>query len=98
MGDHFISARYWLTSSDPRGLPGCKGKPVNAHTLWAAWTIVANSLGGRRQPVSVWPPRPRAELLNGTLAGSVSTIVEDVPALPLRVSFCRQDGPTGYDG
>ena len=31
-----------------------KGKQITAHSLWTAWKIGANSLGGRRQPVCVW--------------------------------------------
>ena len=37
-----------------------KGKRTSAHSLWAAWTVGANSLGGRRQPVNVWRPAPES--------------------------------------
>ena len=37
-----------------------KGKRISAHSLWAAWTVGANSLGGRRQPVYVWHPAPES--------------------------------------
>ncbi len=37
-----------------------KGKRTSARSLWAAWTVGANSLGGRRQPVYVWHPAPES--------------------------------------
>src|SRR6185312_9824326 len=37
-----------------------KGKRTSAHSLWAAWTVGANSLGGRRQPVYLWHPAPES--------------------------------------
>ena len=52
--------------------PGFRGKRVNAHSLWAAWTIAADSLGGRRQPVSVWHPAPESGTIKRYFAGSVS--------------------------
>jgi len=37
-----------------------KGKRTSARSLWAAWTVGANSLGGRRQPVYLWHPAPES--------------------------------------
>src|SRR6478672_12296278 len=39
-----------------RIVQGAKGKQTSAHSLWVAWTVGANSLGGRRQPVYVRHP------------------------------------------
>ena len=49
--------------------PGFRGKPVNAHSLWAAWTIGANSLGGRRQPVSVAANRRGVDYIEAAVRG-----------------------------
>ena len=43
-----------------RIVQGAKGKRTSAHSLWAAWMVGANSLGGRRQPVYVWQPAPES--------------------------------------
>ena len=48
-----------------------RGKSVNAHSLWVAWTIDANSLGGRRQPVSVRHLAPESGTTKAFFAGSL---------------------------
>ena len=46
-----------------RIVQGAKGKRTSAHSLWAAWTVGANSLGGRRQPVYLRHPVARSRWL-----------------------------------
>src|SRR6185295_3028815 len=77
MGDHFISARYWFTSPDPRGLPACRGEAPYADSLLRAWTIGANPLAVP-SACSVWHPAPESGTTQAFFAGSLPPSFEDL--------------------
>src|SRR6185312_17137995 len=77
-----------------------KGKRTSARSLWAAWTVGANSLGGRRQPVYLWHPAPESaqDVTQSPVQRGQSRLTFETLVTRLfrdRVQFCSDPGRFG---